>query len=243
MRGDLEVTDARTVGQDHGNGRPRAAVAAPGFEDVRDGAGAQRVAGEREFDGGGEFLWPIVLEQGEQPNQMRSEHVAAFGEAGEQGGGDRDGQAQAVARAGRIDLLGGREEAVDMRRVLDGLAGVVTPRMARDLVGARHDPDGGGVGQERERAADVDVGNRVTVAIEADVRQFAGDDGAHQLGLEGMRGQRQEPRLLLREDLGDGLVAVLGMRPLMGDLVPPALELRVEIVHVAKGPGGEERVP
>jgi len=29
---------------------------------------------------------------------------------------------------------------------------------------------------------------------------------------------------------------------LMGDLVPPALELRIEIVHVAKGPGREERV-
>ena len=86
------------------------------------------------------------------------------------------------------------------------------------------------------------MGNRVAVAIEPDVRQFAGDDRPHQRGLEGMRGQRQEPRLLLREDLRDGLVALLGMRPLMGNLVTPALKLRVEIIDVAKGAGGEERI-
>ena len=32
------------------------------------------------------------------------------------------------------------------------------------------------------------------------------------------------------------------MRTLMGDVIPPALELRVEIVDVAKGPRRKERV-
>ena len=243
MRGDLEVTDARTVWQDHRHGRLGATVAAPGFEEVRDGAGAQRVAREGDLDGGGQFLRSVVLEERKQPDQMRPEHVAARGQARQEGRRDRHGQTQAVAGAGRIGLVGGREEPLDMRRILDGLGGVVTPRMSRDLVGTRDDPDGGRAGEQRERTADVRVGNRVAVAIEADVRQFAGDDGPHQLGLEGMRGQRQEPRLLLREDLRDGLVALLGVRALMGDLVPPALKLRIEIVHIAKRPGGEEGVP
>ena len=48
--------------------------------------------------------------------------------------------------------------------------------------------------------------------------------------------------LLLREDLGDGLVALLGMPPLMGDVLPPARTLRIEIVDIAKGAGGKEGI-
>ena len=70
MRGDREVTDARTVGQDHGHGRRGAAVAAPGFEDVGDGAGAEGIARQGDRDGGREFLWPVVVEEREQADQM-----------------------------------------------------------------------------------------------------------------------------------------------------------------------------
>jgi len=159
MRGDREVADARPVGQNHRHGRLGAAVAAPGFEEVGDGAGAQRVAAQRDLDGRGELLRPIVIEQGEQPNQMRPEHVAALRQAGKQRRGNRHGQAQAIAGAGRIRLLGGREEPVEMRRVLDRVPAVVAAPVPRDLVGARDDPDSGRAGQERERAADVGVGN------------------------------------------------------------------------------------
>ena len=56
----------------------------------------------------------------------------------------------------------------------------------------------------------------------------------------GWAGQRQQPGLLLREDLRDGLIARLGMRALMGDLIPPPAKLRVEVVDIAKGPGSKE---
>jgi hypothetical protein len=49
-----------------------------------------------------------------------------------------------------------------------------------------------------------------------------------------MLGQRQEARLLVREDLGDRAIALLGMRAPMGDLVAPAAKLRIQIVDVAK---------
>src|SRR5439155_8459430 len=71
---------------------------------------------------------------------------------------------------------------------------------------------------------------------------LAGFDGAHHVGLEGMRGQRQEPRLLLREDLGDRLIARLGMRTLMRNLVAPAAKLCVQVVDIGEGPCRKERV-
>ena len=129
-----------------------------------------------------------------------------------------------------------------MRRVLDRGAAVVAALVPGDLLGALHDPHGGGAGQQRQWPADVRGGDRVAVPIEPDVRQFAGDHRPHEIGLEGMGGQRQQPRLLLGEDLGHRLVGLLGMETLMRDVVPPALELRVEVVDIAKGPGGEERV-
>ena len=91
-----------------------------------------------------------------------------------------------------------------------------------------------GTREQRQRAPHVGVRNRVAVAVEAHVGRLAGDDGAHHVGLEGMRGQRQEPRLLLGQHVGDGPIALLGMGTLMRDLVAPAPKLRVQIVDIDK---------
>jgi hypothetical protein len=79
MRGEGEIADARAVGQDHRHRRRLPAASAPRFEDVAHGAGAQGVPLQREGHGGREFLRAIVLEQGEQPDEMRPERVAALG--------------------------------------------------------------------------------------------------------------------------------------------------------------------
>ena len=52
----------------------------------------------------------------------------------------------------------------------------------------------------------------------------------------------KEWRIVCGQDLRDRLITLIGMQTLMGDLVPPALELRIEIIDIAKGPRGEERV-
>ena len=90
-----------------------------------------------------------------------------------------------------------------------------------------------------QRLADVGVGDRVEVAVEADVGRLAGAHGAHQVGLEGMRGQGQQAGLLFSPDLGDTAIRLVGMRPPVGDLVSPASELGVDVVEVAEGAGGE----
>jgi len=57
-----------------------------------------------------------------------------------------------------------------------------------------------------------------------------------------MRGQREQARLLLGEDLGHRAIALLRMRPPMGDLITPAPKLGVEVVDVAEGAGREEGI-
>ena len=243
MGGEGEVSDARSIGQDHRDGRPVATLAAPRLQDVADGARAEGIPLEREPDRGREFLRAIVIEQRVQSDQVWPEDVAPFGEAREERGGDWDRESQAIAGTGRIGLvMRRREQALEMRRVVDRDPRVVAAWMPRDLLGADDEPHGGRVREQRQRLADVGMRNRVAVAIEADVRQFAGDDGPQDVGFEGMRGQREQARLLLGQDLGDRPVAVLGMGPLMGAVVAPLRELRIEIVDIAKGAGRKEGV-
>lgn len=86
------------------------------------------------------------------------------------------------------------------------------------------------------------VRNGIAIPVKPHVGSLAGGHRAHHLGVEGMGGQRQEARLLLREDLRDGLIAVLGMWELMRNLVAPASKLGVEIVDIGKRPRGKERI-
>ena len=130
-----------------------------------------------------------------------------------------------------------------MLGVLEGLSGVVAAAMAGELGLSVEDADAGGAGEQRERLADVGVGNRVGIAVEADVGGFAGADGADEFGLEGMGGERQEAGLLFGPDVGDGTVRLVGVASAVGDVVAPASELGVEVVEVAEGAGGEEGVP
>jgi hypothetical protein len=49
-----------------------------------------------------------------------------------------------------------------------------------------------------------------------------------------MRRQRQEPRLLLHQHVGDGPIALLGMRTLVRALVAPAPKLRIQVLDIEK---------
>jgi hypothetical protein len=89
----------------------------------------------------------------------------------------------------------------------------------------------------------VRVRDRVAIAVEAHVRRLAGRDGAHHVGREGMRGERQEARLLFRQDVGHGRVGLFGMRTLIRNLVPPAPKLRVQIIDIREAPRHKGGVP
>ena len=208
-----------------------------------DGAGAEGVAFEGECDGGGQLLLPVVVEQGEQPGGVRAQRLSPFGETLEERGGGGDGGAAAVAGGVGVGLAGGGEQVFQMGGVLDGQPGVVGAVMVGQLGLSVEDADAGGAGDQGQRLSDVGVGNRVEIAVEADVGGLAGADDAHQVGLEGMGGQRQQAGLLFGPDVGDTAVGLVGVTPAVGDLVSPAAELGVDVVEVAEGPRGEERVP
>ena len=122
-----------------------------------------------------------------------------------------------------------------MRLLLDDLAGVIAADVARDLLGAGDHAHGG----RHSRAASAGAARACAESSSCCGRSartgvLPETTGAHHVGLEGMRGQRQEPRLLLGEDVGDGPIALLGMRALMRDVVAPAPKLRVQIVDIDK---------
>ena len=195
-------------------------------------------------DGGGEFLRAVVVEQRRAAGRCgrgairraparRSKSVAIAGTASRRRSRALDGLAWRVAAS----------KPVEVRRVLDGLAGVVAAPVPRDLLGAGDDADGGGAREQRQRAADVRVRNRVAIAIEAHVRRLAGDDRC------ASRRSRRDARAAARaaaapaaKTCGDGLIALLGMRALMRDVVAPAPKLRVQIVDIGKRPRGKERI-
>ena len=58
---DVEVTQSGPVGQGESERGLESALAASGFEDVCDGAGAEGVAFEGNVDGGGQFLGSVVV--------------------------------------------------------------------------------------------------------------------------------------------------------------------------------------
>ena len=58
-------------------------------------------------------------------------------------------------------------------------------------------------GHERERPPDQRVGDRVVVAVEAEVRRLAGADGADEVAGKGVCRQRQQARTFFRQGVGD----------------------------------------
>ena len=192
-------------------------------------------------DGGGEFLRPVVVEQGEEAHGGGAQRLAARREAVEEGGGGRHRHAEPVPGGVDVGLARGGEPAVEMRGVFDGLPRVVAALMAGELGLAVQDPDGGRAGYERQGAAHVRVGNRVVVSIKADIGRLAGAHRAQHVGLKRMHRQGKQSGLFLGQHVGDRPVLLLGMAPLMRDVVPPATKLGVEVVEVAKRPGHKER--
>ena len=153
MGADVEVSHSGTVGEGEPERGLLSLVSASGFEDVGDGAGAEGVTFEGGGDGGGEFLRPVVVEQGEQSGGVRAKRFSPLGEALEEGGGGGNGDAEPVAGGVGVGLAGGGEQTLEMVGVLDGPSGVVAAGMASELGLAIEDADAGGAGGGRRRRA------------------------------------------------------------------------------------------
>ena len=116
MGADVEVSQSGSVREREAERRFASALSAAGFEDVGDGAGAEGVFFERECDGGGQLLRPVVVEQDEQPGGVRAQRFSPFGEALEERGGGGDGGTEPVAGGVRVGLAGGGEQIFQPRQ-------------------------------------------------------------------------------------------------------------------------------
>ena len=76
MGRDVEIADARAIGQRHRDRWFQAALSSAGFEKVRDGAGAERITLEGAVDRRTQFLRPVVTEQREEPRSVHAERFA-----------------------------------------------------------------------------------------------------------------------------------------------------------------------
>ena len=207
-----------------------------------DRPGAEGLLVQRLGDGSGQFLRTIVIQQRQQADHVRPQRRPAGGQSLKQGHRGGDGDAEPVAGRVRIRLARHGPQPLEMRRILDRVAGAIAAPMARHLHTPVDEPDGGRAGEQGQRVADAGVRNRVTIAIKADVGRLAGAHGAHQVRGQRVRRDGQEPGLFVGEDLGHRPVALVRVAPGVRDLVAPAAKLGIEIVGIAKGPRRKERM-
>ena len=243
MRRDAEIAHAGG-GRQHEVDRGRLPAGAPALiEHMGDGGGADGAAGERFREGGVEGRRADLIEQAQQTRGLAGEQVAANGEGGEERLRLRAGLPEAIAAAQVVGttLLG--DQRREMRVVFDALLAIIAARVARDLGRALEEAHEVFGGDEGEGSTHEPVRDRVVVAIEADVGRLAGADGAEEVAAEGMLGERQQARLLLRQRLGHALLSAVRHGPRMRDVGDPARPWRVEVLDRAERARGEERVP
>ena len=81
---DGELVHPRVCGEHERHGGAEAATAALLLEQVGDGAGTRGLVGEGLVDGGGEGGRAVVVEQREEPPQLRHARIAVRGPLGEE---------------------------------------------------------------------------------------------------------------------------------------------------------------
>ena len=213
-----------TTGERHG-GFARATSLVENVGDRLGGEGAAPVClGEREVELGG----AVLIEQVEQSASWCRRDVrraSATFSRNACGAGARGHQSVATAVLARVALVVG--EAVEVTWVFDLATSLPAARVDGDLVVAvEHAHERGRRRRASGAFATRRVGDRVVVAVEAQVRRLAGAQSLDGIAVEGMRGQRQEPRPLLGEGGGDGaLVGVAGDDARVGDALDPVVEL------------------
>lgn len=88
------------------------------------------------------------------------------------------------------------------------------------------------IGFQGQGLSDVGMGDGVEVAVESDVGCPCGADGADEFGLEGVSGEREHSELVSSATVRS---AISGVAASVGDLVPRASELGVEVAAPPTG--------
>ena len=201
---------------------------------MRDGPGAEGVAGHRVGEGRVEVPGIVLVEETEQGRRVAGDELPAAGERVEEGVGVGAGLAEAIPTAEFVGPALGRGERGQMGLGLDPLAAVVAPGVAGDLRRSVEEADAVFRGHQRQGAPDQRVGDGIVVAVEAEVRRLPRDHRAHEVAGEGVLRERQQARAFLVQGVRDAPAGgIAGHGPLMRGVGDPLGELRVEILDRA----------
>jgi hypothetical protein len=107
------------------------------------------------------------------------------------------------------------------------LVAVVAAAMAGDLLASVQDANQGVGSYKGKLAPHCFRRDGVIVEIEANIDGFGRTHGQNQIGVERMRGQRQQARLFFSEGFGHGAPIVARPEAPMGHLIPPQQGLTI----------------
>ena len=242
MRGDGELPHTGAIGQLDGHPWQGVVLASlllePQSERRQTDGVALECVGQRGVGGAG----PVVVQQSRELGRGLRERDLVFQHPLEEGLGVGKLAEQPIAS---LRCTGGAlegDERFDVTRIFDRATSVVAARMAGHLVRSLEDAYRVVARDQGQWLADELGWDRVVVAIKTQVRGLAAGLGQHEVALEGVFGQRQEPGSFFIERPGDGLLGIAGAGPGMGPVGSPTQELGVQILDIAEVAGGEEAV-
>jgi len=157
---------------------------------VGDGGGANGAPRERLRERGVEGSGADLIEQAQHARGLAGQRMPPDGEGVEEGLGLGAGLPEAITAAEVVGVALGLDQRGQMGLVFDALPALVAADMTRDLDRAVEEAQGVLRDHERERPADQPVGDRVVVAVEADVGRLAGADRAEEVAGKRMLGER-----------------------------------------------------
>jgi hypothetical protein len=184
----------------------------------------------------------VQIEESQEPRGSASEMSAMERDLAEEVARGRAHGEQSIASAVLAGFAFLVVECTQVRLVLDLLAFIERPRVARDLGDAVEHAHGRLRGDECERLSHDTVRNGVVVTIEADIGRTAGGDRLHQIGREEVLWQRKKAPALLDERVADeATIGVAGDGSIALNAINPTLELIVEILSGVECARGQER--
>jgi len=212
------------------------------FERQAHGVGVWHIARQGLGHSAVHRLGAIALQQPRQPQGDRAQVVPACGGTPKQLSHRRHGLRQPVGGAvgSRAALV--IEQRLEMFFLLDLCPAVPTAPMAGQHDGTVEHAQALGLGQHRQRAPYMSVGDGVVVEVEANVGRLAGMD-LHTLGHRVVvLGQLHQAGLLDHAGLAYRQPVVFRPAPITGGALAPGQGLRVEVVQVGGVAGSEEVV-
>ncbi len=141
-----------------------------------------------------------------------------------------------------VRLALGLENGILMSGIEHRLVAIISAWVAGDLGRSIEKAHVGVGGHQGQGPSDSVWRNGVIVEIETKIDGLARMHGFDSIGGERMQSGRQQARLFLRQNIGDGAMIASGPTPLMGNLIAPQQSLAIAFRQRGEGAARPERI-